>query len=297
MLADVRRMMHSFQVLTILILPMVLAAACSDPAAPARRILVHGHRGARALRPENTLPAFQYAIAQGVDVLELDMAVTRDNVIVISHDTHMNRAICQGPAGETAIHQLSLEQVWQWDCGALKNPNFPLQQPVPGTKMPTLDEVFDLAAPSAVELNIETKINPQTPELAPDPLTFSQLVVDAVRRHKMERRVMVQSFDFRTLKAVRTLAPEIRLSALYEGTPKSFLEIARDAGGVEIISPRYSLATPEQVLAAHAAGMQVMPWTANTPAIWERLVEAQVDAIISDDPAALIAWLKARQLR
>ena len=276
---------------------MVCPNALSEPVAASKRIQVHGHRGARALRPENTLPAFHYAIDQGVDVLELDLAVTRDNVIVISHDPHLNPAICQGPGGEKAIHKLSFEQVRQWDCGALKNPAFPQQQPVPGTRMPTLEEVFEQAAPSRVELNIETKIDPRTPELAPDPLSFSKLVVDAVRKHHLERRVIVQSFDFRTLKEVRRLAPEIRLSALYEGAAKPFPEIARDAGGVEIISPHHSLVTPEQVRAAHEAGMQVVPWTANTPALWERLVEAQVDAIISDDPAALIAWLKERNLR
>src|ERR1035437_6907300 len=80
------------------------------------RILVHGHRGARAMRPENTLPAFEYAIRQGVDVLELDMAVTVDGVVVISHDPHLSRRICQGPeGGETAIHKLTFEQVRQWD--------------------------------------------------------------------------------------------------------------------------------------------------------------------------------------
>ncbi len=265
-------------------------------------ILVHGHRGARALRPENTLPAFEYAIGQGVDVLELDMAVTRDNVVVISHDPHMNRSICQGPeGGETAIHKLTFLQVRQWDCGALQHPSFPKQQPVPGTKMPTLEEVFDFAAASLVQFNIETKIDPQTPDLAPDPATFAKLVVDLVRKHGMERRVIVQSFDFRTLKEVRKLAPKLRLSALYSGPPKSFVAIAQEAGSegkaVEIVSPQFTLATNEAVQAAHRAGIQVVPWTANSPGQWRMLVNAQVDAIISDDPAELIVWLKAAGLR
>lgn len=237
-----------------------------------------------------------------VDVLELDMVVTSDGIVVISHDPHLNRTICQEPEGrETAIHKLTFAQVRQWDCGALQNPSFPKQKPVPGTKMPTLEEVFDLAAASRVQFNIETKIDPKTPDLAPDPATFARSAVDLVRKHGMEKRVIVQSFDFRTLKEVRTLAPEIRLSALYSGAPKSFVEIAREAGiaeqHVEIVSPHFSLVTREQVQAAHSASIQVIPWTANTPALWHKLVDARVDAIISADPAELIAWLKSTGLR
>jgi len=276
----------------------VLASLAAMALIAEPHILVHGHRGARAMRPENTLPAFEYAIAQGADVLELDMAVTMDGVVVISHDPHLSRTICQGPDfGETAIHKLTFQQVRQWDCGALKNPGFPKQQPVPGTKMPTLEEVFDLAAASGVQFNIETKIDPRTPDLAPDPATFARIVVDLVRKHGMERRVIVQSFDFRTLKEVRKLAPQLRLSALYAGKPKPFTDIAREAGvegrSVEIVSPQFH----EQVSTAHAAGIQVVPWTANTPEQWRALADAGVDAIISDDPAALIAWLKSSGLR
>jgi glycerophosphoryl diester phosphodiesterase len=265
-------------------------------------ILVHGHRGARAVRPENTLPAFRYALDLGVDVLELDMAVTSDGVVVISHDPHLLRTICRGPeGGETAIHKLTFAQVRQWDCGALQNPDFPKQQPVPGTKVPTLEEVFDLAAASGVQFNIETKIDPKRPDLAPDPATFARLVVDLVQKHGMAKRVMVQSFDFRTLKEVRKLAPEIRLSALYSGAQKSFVEIAKEAGGggkrAEIVSPHWKLVTSEEVQAAHRAGIQVVPWTADTPAAWRQLADAQVDAIISDDPGELISWLKSAGLR
>src|SRR5262249_50555275 len=106
------------------------------------KILVHGHRGARALRPENTIPAFEYAIAAGADVLDMDVAVTRDNVLVISHDPHINPEICAGPKPGIAIHELTLAQLREYDCGALKNPHFPRQEPVPGTRIPTLDEVL-----------------------------------------------------------------------------------------------------------------------------------------------------------
>ena len=132
-------------------------------------------------------------------------------------------------------------------------------------------------------------------------MTFARLVVNLVRKHGMEQRVIVQSFDFRTLKEIRKLAPQLRLSALYEGAPRSFVDIAKEAGAggrsVEIVSPHFSLVTPERVSAAHAAGIQVVPWTANTPSVWRTLADAGVDALISDDPAELISWLKSAGLR
>src|SRR5882762_839389 len=100
-------------------------------AADKRRILVHGHRGARARRPENTTPAFEYAIAQGVDALEMDMAVTKDGVIVISHDPILEPPVCTGPRDGVAIRELTLSEVREWDCGAKQNPRFPEQQTVP----------------------------------------------------------------------------------------------------------------------------------------------------------------------
>src|SRR6476660_8508521 len=89
-----------------------------------QNIQVHGHRGARAMRPENTLPAFEYAIAAGVDALELDMAVTKDNVLVVSHDPELRAPVCTGPAEKAVLHQLTLAEVRQWDCGAKQNPAF-----------------------------------------------------------------------------------------------------------------------------------------------------------------------------
>jgi glycerophosphoryl diester phosphodiesterase len=257
----------------------------------ARPVKVHGHRGARARRPENTLPAFEYAIAAGVDALELDMAVTRDNVVVVSHDPYLEPPVCTGPRPKTAIHNLTLSEVREWDCGAVRNPSFPDQQTVPGTRIPTLDEVFALAPKGRFDFNIETKSFPDHPELSPPPDEFARLVLAEVRKHHLEARVILQSFDFRTLRAIKKLAPEIRLSALWDGAPRDFVDIAKEAGA-GIVSPKAQLVTPAQVAAAHAAGLQVVPWTANQQAEWKRLIEAHVDAIITDDPAALIAWLK-----
>jgi glycerophosphoryl diester phosphodiesterase len=273
-----------------------LLAGCTLIMATENKILVHGHRGGRAMRPENTLPAFEYAIGIGVDVLELDMAVTKDNVIVVSHDPYLHPPVCSGAVENATIHELTLAEVKQWDCGKVQNPGFAKQTPVPGTRMPTLDEVFTLGEKSRVEFNIETKSFPDHPELTPSPDEFVKLVLDVVRKHKLEKRVMLQSFDFRTLHAMKKIAPEIRRVALWEGADRDFVSIAKEADA-PIVSPAYRLVTPEKVAAAHAAGLQVVPWTANRPADWDKLVAAKVDAIISDDPAELIAYLKGKGLR
>jgi glycerophosphoryl diester phosphodiesterase len=269
----------------------LFSIAMLSAAEPNHRIEVHGHRGARAMRPENTIPAFAYAIAAGVDVLELDMAVTKDGVIVVSHDPILHPPVCSGPKPEIAIHALTLAEVKQWDCGKIQNPGFPKQQIIPGTRMPTLEDVFALAPKGTFKFNIETKIFADHPELAPPPDEFVRLVLALIRKHHLESRIILQSFDFRTLHEMKKIAPEIQLAALYEGLPKSFVEITHEAGA-DMISPQFKLVTPEQVKASHAAGFPVVPWTADTPADWDRLMAAGVDAIITDDPAALIAHLK-----
>lgn len=279
-----------------LILSSMALVPLASPAADPPKILVHGHRGARAMRPENTIPAFEYAIQQGVDALEMDMAVTKDNVIVISHDPILRGPVCTGPAGSAVIHQLTLAEIGQWDCGKVQNPRFPQQMAIPGTRMPTLDQAFQLAGRGTFDYNIETKIFPDKPEYTPSPEEFVGLVLEKIHKYKLDKRIILQSFDFRTLVAMRKMAPAIRLSALTEKDSRPFAEITKDAANAEIISPEYHLVTPAKVAAAHAAGIQVVPWTADTPADWDKLIDAKVDAIISDDPAALLTYLKQRGL-
>lgn len=245
------------------------------------------------------MPAFEHALRLGVDVLELDMAVTRDGHIVVSHDPYISPKICRHWDGKplaspVAIHTLTLKQVQSYDCGAIRNPDFPKQIPVPHTAPPTLEQVFALAAayPKA-EFNIETKIFAKEPQLSPGPEEFARLVVEAVSRHGLEERVMVQSFDPRTLREVRKIAPRIRLSVLSEDGV-GYIELARDLGA-EIVSPRYTALKPQDVVRAHELAMQVVPWTANDEAAWKSLVAMGVDAIISDDPEALARFLGRRK--
>lgn len=311
-------------ILTIFLLSTITTSCFGADAA--RKIQVHGHRGAAAVRPENTLPAFEYAIAAGTDVLELDMAVTKDNVIVVSHDPVLHSPTCTGSQPSAVIHELTLEQVKQWDCGATPNPRFPKLQTVPGTKMPTLDEVFALASKGNFLFNIETKTVPRRvspaeaekilttmgiakdgpewrqgmasvkavgPEVTPPPDEFAKMVLEKIRKYRLEDRIILQSFDYRTLHAMKKLAPEIKRSALCYDPKRSFVEIAREADA-QIVSPAFQIVTPEKVRAAHEAGLQVVPYTANRPEDWDRLIAAGVDAIITDDPAGLIAHLNHR---
>ncbi len=272
-----------------------LASAMPLDGSSNRRILVHGHRGARALRPENTLPAFKYAIAQGVDFLELDVAVTKDNVAVVSHDPMINPDICSGPKTGIPIHTLTLAQLSEYDCGAKQNPGFKTQVPVPGTRIPTLDEVFALSRGNNVGFNVETKIFADHPELTPGPEEFTGMILDLVKKHGLEKRVILQSFDPRTLRVVKKIDPAIPRSALFE-TDRKWPEVTQEFEAT-ILSPLYTLVTKERVAWAHSAGLQVAPWTVDKPEDWPKLADAGIDAIITDDPASLIAWLKENGLR
>jgi glycerophosphoryl diester phosphodiesterase len=305
-------------------------AICSPAAESPRKIQVQGEMGAGGMRPGNTLPSFESAIAAGADVIEMDMQVTKDNVIVISHDPILHLPYCTGPKPNAVIHELTLAEVRQWDCGRTPIPGYPRQQTVPGTRMPTLDEVFALAPKGNFLFNIETKITPrrrtleearaiitslalppptgedldrrarammqQGPEMTPSPEDFARMVLDVIRKHRLESRVILESFDFRTLIAMKSLEPRIQLSALCLGPNLDFVKIGKESGAT-IISPLFTFVTAEQVQAAHAAGLEVLPWVANEPADWDRLISAGVDSILTDYPADLIAYLKQRKLR
>jgi glycerophosphoryl diester phosphodiesterase len=121
-------------------------------------------------------------------------------------------------------------------------------------------------------------------------------VYQAIRRHKLQKRAIVQSFDFRILHAIRRIAPEIRLAALYMGRPRDLAAIAQRAGA-GMVAPYHALASSKRVRAAHAAGLEIVAWTANRPRDWKRLIAAQVDGIITDNPEALLAYLRERGLR
>lgn len=276
-------------------------------AAPAAALDLQGHRGSRGTHPENTLPAFEEALRAGVDTLEFDLGVTKDGAVVISHDQHINPVICLGPDGKTItesplINTLTLGEVKAYDCGALKNPRFPKQVPAPGTRVPTLDEVFEfvktspLPAAKIVNFNIETKIVPALPGNSPAPAAFAKAVVDIVKKHGLEDRVTVQSFDWRTLAETAKLSKKIKRAQLVSDNLVGMAGAAQ-AGKAHIISPDFLWMTRETVAEAHKAGLKVIPWTLNEPAAWQHALDCGADGIITDYPADLAAFLKEKGLR
>ncbi|HXF65712.1 MAG TPA: glycerophosphodiester phosphodiesterase [Burkholderiales bacterium] len=292
--------------------------------AVSRALDIQGHRGARGLAPENTLPAFARALTIGVTTLEMDCAVTKDGVVVVSHDPALNPDITRGPDGRwlerrgPAIRSLTYAELLRYDVGRL-NPasayakRWPGQQPVDGARIPRLADVFALVRKSGnatVRFNIETKISPAAPEQTTSPEDFARRLICVVRSAGMAERTAIQSFDWRVLQLVRAQAPEIAIACLtaqqdfmdniQADRPASpwtaGLHVSRFGGSIPrmvkaaggaVWSPYYAEATREQVRQAQALGLKVVVWTVNDPGDMRRLIEWGVDGIISDYPDLL----------
>jgi len=264
-------------------------------------IEVQGHRGCRGILPENTLPAFKEALEAGVDVLEMDLAVTRDRVLVISHDPHINAQICLNPDGTKIINaplinELTLEEVKSYDCGRLKHPHFKRQRPIPNTRIPTLEEVFELVRTSSspkaktIGFNIETKIFKNHPEYTVGAQEFSELVVKAFKHSGFLDRITLQSFDFRTLSIAKDLEPSLRTVALVEDKNIDMVEQGLLLN-VFAVSPDFRLLSSDLVKKLHQSGLKVIPWTLNKEEEWQQAITMEVDGIITDYPSFLIAYL------
>lgn len=301
-----------------LIAAFALAGTAALPAL-ASGFDLQGHRGTRGLAPENTLVAFERARAIGVTTIETDLAVTKDGVLVISHDPHLNPDLVRGADGQwlssrgAAIHSLTLGELRAYDIGRT-NPasaygkQYPEQQPADGQQFPTLDDVLALGKGNNLRFALETKITPDSGSDTPDPATFAKLVVAAVRKADMAKRVSILSFDWRTLAEVKKLAPEIPTVCItmqtnnldnvkgISGRPSAWTaghvlskhhdSVPRlvQAAGCSTWSSFFRNLTPANIAEAHRLGLTVLPWTVNDPADMVRLVDSGVDGLITDYP-------------
>lgn len=302
-------------VIARLLLPVLMMLLGCTAATAAQALDLQGHRGARGLAPENTLPAFAKALAIGVTTLELDVGLTRDGVLVVSHDASLNPDITRGPDGAFLVGRGPLiwhstaEALQRYDVGRI-NPTsryaqtFATQQPADGTRIPRLIDVFALAARAGardVRFNIETKIDPRQAEATAAPEPFARAVIAAIREAGLVRRATVQSFDWRTLQVVQREAPEI--DTVYLSAQQRWLDnIGAGAGASGAAAPAVSW-TAGLRLADHgsvpkmvkAAGGRIWsPYFGDlTPALREeaRALGLAVVVWTVNDPAAIARML------
>jgi glycerophosphoryl diester phosphodiesterase len=294
---------------------------------------LQGHRGARGLAPENTLPSFERALALGVTTLELDVAITSDGVLVISHNPVLNPDITRDASGRfierpgPAIHAMTWAQLQAYDVGRLKPGTeyarqFPDQLPADGTRIPRLSDLFGLVnrwGDDKVCFSIETKLDPALPGETPPPEPFARAVVAEVRKAGMAARTQIQSFDWRTLQIVQKIAPEIptvyltmqrRFDNIGAGRPEGSAWTAgfqyRDHGSVpkmiKAAGGRYWSAyfadlDAQKVGEAQSLGLKVLAWTVNDPAVMARLIGYGIDGIITDRPDRARLVLEERSIR
>jgi glycerophosphoryl diester phosphodiesterase len=262
---------------------------------------LQGHRGARGLRPENSLPAFLLALELGVTTLELDVVISRDKKVVVSHDPWFNPLVSALAHGIDAsedmqllkIYDLTYDQIRQINVGAKQHPLFPRQIPLPVYK-PLLSEVFAHSEAFSKEIgrdpvsyNIETKSTVEGDgTLHPKPEEFVDLLLTEIDSAGVSERTTLQSFDQRTLISAKDRRSPVTFSLLVDSMESGNLEsrIARLGFQPEIFSPDYKLVDEALVADAKRLGVEVLPWTVNTREQMIRLLEMGVDGIITDYP-------------
>ncbi|MGI4741421.1 MAG: glycerophosphodiester phosphodiesterase family protein [Janthinobacterium lividum] len=281
---------------------------------PANQLLtrpeVHGHRGCRGLRPENTLAAFLHAAALGVDVLELDVVISQDQQVVVSHEPWLAARLGRSPQGQLIsaaherdynLHQLPYATIRQCRVGEWPHPDFPAQQPMPSYR-PLLREVLQQVAATqqqagrpAIKYSVELKSSPAGDGLFnPTPSVFAGLVVAELRAAVVLPQTTLLSFDARILRATRQAYPEVALCLLIEDYLPPVATLFTALGfQPETLGPDFQLLSAELVaeLHLHYPTLRLVPWTVNTVADLRLVCSWNVDGITTDYPDRLLTIL------
>ena len=265
---------------------------------------LQGHRGARGLLPENSIPAFLLAYDLGVTTLEMDTVINADGDVVVSHDPWMSAAICSHPDGravteseqtELRIYAMGGAEMAGFDCGKRGHPDFPRQRPLAVTK-PLLRDVFAAVASHAasagprrnsgpVRYNIEIKSRPEHDDRFHPPVErFASLLYAVVNEFGQVGNTTIQSFDPRALEAVHRIDAQISTSLIVDNTGGLQTNLARLSFTPAIYSPHFALLDRRQTDAAHALGVHVIPWTVNAESSMRELIGMGVDGLITDYP-------------
>ena len=294
----------------------LLLSALADKAAATdvvnQAIDLQGHRGARGLLPENTIPGFQRALELGVTTLEMDVVINAEDHVVLSHEPWMSAKICAHSDGRKVtekeekslrIYAMSDEQVAKFDCGSRGHPGFSRQQAMPLAK-PLLSEVLQaVASPSSaspspalvqtsVRFNIEIKSRPEGDRVFhPEVGEFSQILYGVLKEYGVLERTTVQSFDPRALEAMHSIDPELSIALLISDSHDLEQNLALLSFVPAIYSPDYKLVDKRLIRAAHAQNIQVIPWTVNNADTMRELLSWGVDGLITDYPDLAIEVL------
>lgn len=264
------------------------------------RFDIQGHRGARGLKPENTIPAFLMALDSGVTTLELDVAITKDKEVVVSHEPWMSATICLDSAGNSYsekeekkfnIYKMTYDDIKRFDCGSKGNEHFPQQGKMKVSK-PLLRDVIVAVenhikskASYEVDYNIEIKSSPEgDKKFHPSIEEFSDLVYNLVDEYIPLERLVIQSFDFRVLKYWHKKYPGIRLAALVENTRSIDANLKELGFKPSVYTPYFKLLSREKVDYLHQLKIRVVPWTVNEISDMLSLKGMGVDGIITDYP-------------
>lgn len=295
-----------------LFIPVILTMACSSakniqgPSPSAERQPAdfdkQGHRGCRGLMPENTWPAMKTALDLGVTTLEMDVVITKDKKVVLSHDQWFAQEITTKPDGtymgpreerKFNIYWMTYEQVKTFDVGLKPHPRFPQQQKMKAVK-PLLADIVDSVRDYMMtrrrpfpRYNIETKTNPEFDGVFhPRPEEFVELLMRVIIDKGIESFVTIQSFDIRTLQYLHQKYPAIATALLIEGNDKRSLDDQLKALGFTptIYSPAYQLVNDKLIKKCHAQSVKVIPWTVNTKEEIDKLKAMGVDGVITDYP-------------
>lgn len=262
---------------------------------------LEGHRGCRGLMPENTIPAMLKGIDLNVNTLEMDVVITADNRVVVSHEPFFNHEITTLPSGDSIeetkekeynIFRMTYDSVEKFDVGMRLHPRFPSQQkmsvqkPLLSTLIDSVEEYLVKTNHPKVMYNIEIKSTNTTDNIFhPEPEKFADLLMDIIVKKRIQNRVIIQSFDPRGLKFVSRKYPTMKLSLLIENQKVPIKGFGKQYGfKPNILSPDYLLLTKEIVDSLQKRNIRVIPWTVNDLTSAKKLYEMGVDGIITDYP-------------
>jgi glycerophosphoryl diester phosphodiesterase len=297
----------------MLLLNLLAFAACrvskTDPTPTPAGFDWQGHRGCRGLKPENTIPAFVHALQYpDVVTLELDLAVSKDLQLIVSHEPWFNGGICRMPNGDSLgrgadakhlIFDKTAEEIRGWDCGSWGNSRFARQQREKAYK-PTLREVVQavrkaLPTGKTIRWNIEIKSQPDFDGVKTPPIEqFVSIVLAEIKALSIEQTTTIQSFDVRPLQIIHRDAPQVTLAFLIENARSVEYNLDKLGFVPQIYSPYYLTVNKKKVRQCHRKDMRIIPWTVNDVSSMRRLIGLGVDGIITDYPDLIAEATKGK---